>query len=109
MTKQLKNWIKVPFSNRKLAVLVFTVLCTAVVSGFAQGETAFSIDNSPLPASTGFVNDFANVIDPSTKDSLEKKLAAFKKTSNPSVEIAVVTVQTTGDRPIFDYSLGNRF
>jgi uncharacterized protein len=65
---------------------------------------AFSQD-APLPASTGFVNDFAGVMDPAVKQQLETRLKEFKEKTNPQVEIAVVTVNTTGDRPIFDYSL----
>ena len=51
------------------------------------------------------VNDYAGVIDATTKADLEKTLRELKETTNPQVEIAVVVVKTTGDRPIFDYSL----
>ncbi|MEZ5428413.1 MAG: TPM domain-containing protein [Pyrinomonadaceae bacterium] len=71
----------------------------------AQSSTPFSINNSPLPAPKGFVNDYAGVIDAGTKQRLENRLKNFKEQSNPSVEIAVAVVGTTGDRPIFDYSL----
>lgn len=70
--------------------------------------TAFSQDDktaSPLPSPTGFVNDYAGVFDSATKQQLETKLKNLKETTNPSVEIAVAVVKTTGDRPIFDYSL----
>lgn len=60
---------------------------------------------SPLPSPTGFVNDYAGVIDAGTKQRLESKLKDFRDKTNPSVEIAVVTVKTTGERAIFDYSL----
>jgi uncharacterized protein len=71
---------------------------------FLAIPAAFSQD-VPLPASTGFVNDFAGVMDPAVKQQLETRLKEFKEKTNPSVEIAVVTVTTTADRPIFDYSL----
>jgi uncharacterized membrane protein YgcG len=58
---------------------------------------------SLLPPPTGFVNDFAKVVDARTKQQLEDKLAALKKTSG--IEFAVVTVETTGERDIFDYSI----
>jgi uncharacterized protein len=45
------------------------------------------------------------VIDPATKQQLEQKIKAFKERTNPSVELAVAVVQTTGDRDILDYSL----
>jgi len=43
---------------------------------------------------SGFVNDFAGVIDENTKQSLEQKLAGFEKES--SNEISVVTVKNLG-------------
>ena len=58
---------------------------------------------SPLPAPTGFVSDSAKVIDAATKRRLEARLAELQKSTN--VELAVVTVETTGGRDIFDYSL----
>ena len=58
---------------------------------------------SPLPKPSGFVNDFAKVIDAGTKTKLESRLAELKESSG--VEFAVVTVETTGGRDIFDYSI----
>lgn len=75
-----------------------------LIFGFAASKT-FSQNNSPLPAPTGFVNDYAGVIDAATKQKLEQTLKDFKARNNPPVELAVAVVDTTGDRPIFDYSL----
>jgi uncharacterized protein len=83
---------------------VFTLFWTVSLA-FSQTPSPFSINNSPLPAPTGFVNDYAGVIDPATKQQLETKLQQFKDSTNPSVELAVAVVHTTGERPIFDYSL----
>jgi uncharacterized protein len=58
---------------------------------------------STLPASRGFVNDFANVIDERTEELLEAKLIRLR--ANAKIEFAVVTVETTGEDTIFDYSL----
>lgn len=58
---------------------------------------------SPLPAPTGFVNDFAKVIGAETKASLEAKLARLQKRER--LELAVATVETTGGQSIDDYSL----
>ena len=77
----------------------------AALAGNAQESTPWSQNVSPLPAPTGFVNDYAGVIDPATKQQLETKLKNFRDTTNPSVEIAVAVVKTTGERAIFDYSL----
>lgn len=77
----------------------------AAFSAFSQENQPWSSNTSPLPAPTGFVNDYAAVIDAATKQQLETKLKNLKDTTNPSVEIAIAVVKTTGDRPIFDYSL----
>lgn len=72
---------------------------------FAQGDANWSLNRSPLPPPTGFVNDYAGVLDAATKQQLEEKLKNLRDTTDPSVEIAVAIVKTTGERPIFDYSL----
>ncbi|HVF31355.1 MAG TPA: TPM domain-containing protein [Pyrinomonadaceae bacterium] len=89
----------------KLAILVCGLLiCLAGVAASAQ-ESASSPNVSPLPAPTGMVNDFAGVIDEATKQQIETRLRTFKEKLNPPVEIAVVTVKSTAERDIFDYSL----
>lgn len=79
------------------AILVFAGV------GVALGQSTASINESPLPAPTGHVNDYAGVIDAATKKTLEERLRNFKTDSG--VEIAVAVVKTTGNRDIFDYSL----
>jgi uncharacterized protein len=39
------------------------------------------------------------------KQSLEKRIIEFRDKTNQKVELAVAIVKTTGERPIFDYSL----
>jgi uncharacterized protein len=86
-----------------------TTFIAAVAILFAAMGLAIGQDQpwdpnvSPLPTPTGFVNDYAGVVDVATKQSLESKLTAFKQKT--TVEIAVAVVRTTGDRDIFDYSL----
>ena len=89
------------------AVLIFVLTATVLTStcAYSQNNQPFSINTSPLPAPTGFVNDYANVLDAATKQQIEQKIKNFKATSNPTVELAVATVKTTAERPIFDYSL----
>jgi len=58
---------------------------------------------SPLPPPTGFVNDYANVIDSASREQLESILTELKNKS--AIEFAVVTIESTGGQPIFDYSL----
>lgn len=82
-----------------------TVLLIAVSGLFAQTPTPepWSNNVSPLPTPTGPVNDFAGVIDEQSKAALNKRLIDFQRSAG--VEMAVAVVRTTGDRPIFDYSL----
>ena len=75
------------------------VIATMIIAAFS------TFAQSPLPDPTGFVNDYADVIDAATKQSLEAKLKNLKETTNPQVEIAVVVVKTTGERAIYDYSI----
>lgn len=84
-------------------LLIFLLLCQASV--FSQSETPFSINESPLPPPTAPVNDFAGVMDEATKQRLNQRIKDFKAKTNPPVVLAVAIVKTTGDRPIFDYSL----
>lgn len=79
------------------------ILCLATLGAFAQEATPWSSEVSPLPAPTGPVNDYAGVIDEETKAALNKRLIEYQRSSG--VELAVAVVRTTGDRPIFDYSL----
>ena len=81
------------------------VLLLAISASYSQNTGQFSINESPLPAPTGYVNDYAGVLDASTKQQIEDKIKQFKDTSNPTTELAVAIVKTTGDRDIFDYSI----
>jgi uncharacterized protein len=93
--------------TRKFSLTVLFTAATllfAAFTSFAQNQP-WSQNTSPLPVPTGFVNDYAGVIDAGTKQQLETKLKDLRDTTNPSVEIGVAVVKTTGDRDIFDYSL----
>ncbi len=81
-----------------MAVCVF-----ALTSLVAFGQAPFDRNTSPLPAPTGFVNDYAGVIPAADKQALENRLKRFK--DEYGVELAVAVVDTTGERDIFDYSL----
>lgn len=98
----IKNRFLILQLNRVLTVLL---LCIAANTVFSQNNEPFSINRSPLPPPTGFINDYVGVIEPATKQRLEQRLQNLRDTTNPSVEIAVAVVNTTGERPIFDYSL----
>lgn len=71
-----------------------------------SNETSSAVEHSEsllLPKPTGFVNDFANVIDATTKQQLEEKLNKLKQRAE--VEFALATVKSTGSESIDDYSL----
>src|SRR5256714_13178485 len=82
--------------TRPFWLAFFCLLC---VAPHARAQTA----ESPLPPPTGFVNDYANVIDAATKARLETILTNLR--DDHQIEFAVVTVPTTGDQDIFDYTL----
>ena len=92
------------FSSSKLEFSILLILLFVRLLSAQSGDT-FSIDKSPLPAPTGYVNDYAGALDAATKQQIEQKIKDFKNQTNPPVELAVAIVKTTGDRPIFDYSL----
>ncbi|HEX8709725.1 MAG TPA: TPM domain-containing protein [Pyrinomonadaceae bacterium] len=58
---------------------------------------------SPLPPPDGLVNDYANVIDATTEERLEATVKRLKQGSQ--VALAVVTVETTGDKPAYEYAM----
>ncbi len=72
---------------RTVLKLVMTAVAMLCIASVCAGQEA-----SPLPSPTGFVNDYAGVIDAATKDQLERRLKEFRDRTNPSVEIAVAVV-----------------
>jgi uncharacterized protein len=91
--------------STSLAVcLVFVCLVACAQCVRAQNARAYT--NAPLPAPEGYykyVTDNANVIDAATKERLAAILNNLKERAD--IEFAIVTVPTTGDTPIFEYSL----
>jgi uncharacterized membrane protein YgcG/tetratricopeptide (TPR) repeat protein len=86
---------------RALALL----LAGAVVSaGFTPPvHASFAQNRAPLsPPRTGYVNDFANVLDSATKQRLENILRNLLERSE--IELVVATVKSTGDLDIAIYS-----
>jgi uncharacterized protein len=81
--------------------LIFTlaIALLSMAGGSANAQTA----QSPLPKPTGYVNDFAGVIDNATKAQLEITLGNLDR--QQSIQFAVVTIDTTGGQDVFDYSL----
>src|SRR5229473_2035605 len=88
-------------SIRTAALGLALLSSSLVMSSRAHAEPA----NSPLPPPNPFryVVDNAGVIDSATNQRMEKILTDLKKAGD--IEFAVVTVKTTADQDIFDYSL----
>lgn len=81
-------------------------LAFATLVGFPVANVqAQPATKSPIPLPEPFtpVVDYANVIDPDTRKRLESIYRNLKERAD--IEFAVVTVPTTGDRDIFEYSL----
>ena len=70
---------------------------------FDCARGAAQTTHSPLPAPTGYVNDYANVIDAGTEQQLEMTLT--KLDQQQQIQFTVVTVDSTNGQDIFDYSL----
>ena len=56
-----------------------------------------------IPFNGNYVNDSAAVLDGDSENNLEQKLDTLKTTA--SIDFAVVTVKTTNEQPIAEYSL----
>jgi uncharacterized protein len=71
--------------------------------GAARAQNARAYNEAPLPKPEGYITDTADVIDPATEQRLATTLKNLKDRAD--IEFAVVTVPTTGDEDIFEYSL----
>jgi uncharacterized membrane protein YgcG len=69
----------------------------------ATPSPSASVNSQSFPQRVGLVNDFANAFNASQKKSLESALTQVK--SDSDVEFVVVTVDSTNDQSLFDYSL----
>src|SRR5438309_2281944 len=78
------------------ALAFVLLLCASAVLNAQTGQ-------SPLPAPTGYVNDYAGVIDSATKQRLETTLSNLDR--QQQIQFSVVTIDTTGGQDIFDYTL----
>src|SRR5262245_58000738 len=85
-----------------IAVRPLLTLSVALASVLMLGAGA-SAQTSPLPKPTGYVNDYAGVIDSQRKEKMELTLTNLDR--EQGIQFAVVTVDTTGGQDIFDYSL----
>src|ERR1700716_4270929 len=86
---------------RTRALVIFALAFVLLLS--ARGPANAQAAQSPLPQPTGYVNDYAGVIDSATKTRLETTLGNLDR--QQQIQFSVVTVDTTGGQEIFDYSL----
>ncbi|HEX3279996.1 MAG TPA: TPM domain-containing protein [Pyrinomonadaceae bacterium] len=84
--------------------MLHAIVCAVLLLTF-QNATNAQTGQSPIPLPTPFtpIVDYANVIDGDTRQKLESIYLNLKQRAD--IEFAVVTVDTTGDQDIFDYSL----
>jgi len=96
----LRPGLFLKFRFALLAIAFATLVWFPVPNVHAQPTTT-----SPVPRPEPFtpIVDNANVIDPDTRTRLEAIYKNLK--GRADIEFAVVTVPTTGDRDIFEYSL----
>ncbi|MBA2340736.1 MAG: TPM domain-containing protein [Pyrinomonadaceae bacterium] len=85
--------------RKSFLLLALVLVCPLFVAHQARAQNT----PSPLPSPTGYVNDYAGVIDAATKSRIETILTNLD--SRAKIEFSVVTVPTTGGQDIFDYSL----
>src|SRR5437660_6082147 len=81
--------------------LISSLSCALLL--LVGGSTIAQTMQSPLPQPTGYVNEYAAVIDSATEDRMEITLGNLDR--EQQIQFAVVTVNTTGGQDIFDYSL----
>jgi uncharacterized protein len=85
--------------QHKMRPIFFVALACLLLAG-----VSVRAQTPQLPEPTGnAVNDFANIIDPTTEQRLEQTLINLKR--EQKIEFGVVTVKTTGGQEIFDYTL----
>lgn len=90
--------------RRALLCACLAIASVAWIAAFQTSATAQTA-TSPIPLPSPFtpVVDYANVIDPETREKLESIYRNLQERAD--IQFAVATVDTTGDRDIFEYSL----
>lgn len=86
-----------PISAGSFLTRAALVLLALAGSGFGQ------VDVAKLPNPTGYVNDFAHVVDAASKAQIEELSTSVEQ--QLGVQFAFVTVDSVGDRPIRDVAL----
>ena len=92
-----------PLRARAGSLLKQTLFSLTITFVFFLAVNPANAQQSPLPAPTGYVNDYAGVIDKTTKERLETTLTNLDR--EQEIQFAVVTIDSTKGRDIFEYSL----
>jgi tetratricopeptide (TPR) repeat protein/uncharacterized membrane protein YgcG len=79
------------------SIVIGAVFCMGYLGTISRAQV-----KTQLPARTGYVNDFAHVVDDTTRQRLDTILDNLKKRSG--IELNLATVQTTGNQGIFEFS-----
>ena len=83
--------------------LLKALLFLSVLVASSTAVSAQAVPPLPPPNPFRYVNDYAGVLDAATAEKMEAILRSLKEKGD--IELAVVTIRTTGDQDIFDYSL----
>src|SRR2546429_9655934 len=87
-------------STNNSRALILTLALTAIL---LSNVIAIGLAQDKLPSPDGHINDFASVVDASTKQRLESILENFKQRADIDLRIAIV--KTVGTQDLYDYSL----
>jgi len=90
---------------KKAALLIILILTIACKSGPTQqvSSVVVAVPSPSTVKASGYVTDEANVIDEAVRKQLVTTLAALKE--RRKIDFSVVTVKSTGDKSVADYSL----
>src|SRR5216684_4269309 len=83
--------------------IVFTAILAAFLLVWSGANWRGQAQNTQLPQPSGYVNDFAEVVEPATKQRLETVLANLKERTG--IVFFVATVKSAGGQYLSDYSL----
>jgi tetratricopeptide (TPR) repeat protein len=92
--------MKLPFINQRAIILVVIL---AIISLFWFGANPGAHAQGRLPKPSGHVNDFADVLDATTRQRLEKVLENLKQRTG--IDFVIVTVKSTDAEDLYKYSL----
>ena len=99
------NYFSKPYLSVRIWVCRLSLILFALLLLTASGDAQSTLPKSPVPLPSPFtpVVDNAHVIDPETKQRLGSIYENLKQRAE--IEFAVLTVPTTGDQDIFEFSL----